>query len=115
MADEDKFDTLDWLRLLFSVAWLAVFVIWPQITFAVSLLFIGGAFIAHNGLIFWLTVVRNEPASSVAPIFGGIITAIGITILPVGESWKFSWIPLVLDWGGIPVFVAGWYSSRQKS
>jgi len=115
MTSKDSFNALDWLRLLATITWLIVFVIWPQITFAITLLIIGSAFIAYNGLIFWLTIVRKEEASSIAPIFGGIFAAIGIAILPISESWKFSWIPLVIDWGGIPFFLSGWYSTRVKS
>ncbi len=115
MADSDTFDFLDWIRLLSTVAWLVVFVIWPQMVFGITLLIIGGVFIAYNATIFWLTVVRKEHASSVAPIFGGVIAAAGIAILPVSESWKWLWIPLVIDWGGIPFFLSGWYSTRIKS
>ena len=115
MKDEHSFDTSDWLRLLAAVGWLIVFVIWPQVTFAVTLIMIGSAFIAYNGLIFWHTVVRKEAASSILPIFGGIVAAAGIAILPASESWKFSWIPLVVDWGGIPLFLYGWISARVKS
>ncbi|HKJ50683.1 MAG TPA: hypothetical protein VKB27_04230 [Gammaproteobacteria bacterium] len=115
IKDEHSFDTLDWLRLIAAVGWLIVFVVWPQITFAVTLILIGSAFIAFNGLIFWLTVVRKEAASSITPVFGGIIAAAGIAILPVNEIWKFSWIPLVIDWGGIPFFLTGWFSRRVKS
>ena len=115
MTGRDSFTALDWLRLLSTVAWLVVFVIWPQITFAVTLLIIGSTFIAFNAIVFWLTVVRKEHASSVAPIFGGVLAAAGIVILPVGESWKWLWIPLVIDWGGLPFFLTGWYSTRVKS
>jgi len=115
MTGKVSFTALDWLRLLSTVAWLVVFVIWPQITFAVTLLIIGSTFIAFNAMIFWLTVVRKEHASSVAPIFGGVLAAAGIAILPVSESWKWLWIPLVIDWGGLPFFLTGWYSAREKS
>ena len=115
MADRDTFDFLDWIRLLSAVAWLAVFVIWPQLVSAITLLIIGGALIAFNAMIFWLTVIQKEHASSIAPIFGGVFAAAGIAILPVSESWKWLWIPLVIDWGGIPIFLNGWYLSRFKS
>ena len=115
MADSDTFGFLDWLRLLSTIAWPVVFVIWPQMVFAITLLIIGGAFITFNAMIFWFTVVRKENASSVAPIFGGIFAAIGIAILPVSESWKWLWVPLAIDWGGLPFFLSGWYSKRMKS
>ena len=92
MTDKDSFTALDWLRLLSTVVWLVVLVIWPQVTFAITLLVIGSAFIAFNAVIFWLTVVRKEHASSVAPIFGGVFAAAGIMILPISESWKWLWM-----------------------
>lgn len=115
MADENYFSTLDWLRFVATVAWLVVFVNWPQITFAVTLLIIGSAFILFNAMIFWVTVIRKERASSVAPIIGGLFAAAGILILPISESWKWLWIPLAIDWGGLPFFLTGWLSTRVKT
>jgi len=114
MGDSDAFGFLDWLRLLSTGVWLVIFVTWPQITLAATLLIIGSAFIAFNAMIFWLTVVRKEQASSVAPILGGVIAAAGIAILPVSESWKWLWVPLVVDWGGLPFLLIGCYSTRLK-
>jgi hypothetical protein len=82
---------------------------WPRLTAAVSLLIVGGGFIAFNAWIFWQTVIRKAHAPAVAPIFGGIIAAAGVAILPVTGIWKWAWIPLLIDWGGLPMFVAAWY------
>jgi len=114
MADKGSFGAPDWLRLLSVVAWLVIFVRWPQITFAVTLLILGGALIAFNAMVFWLTVVRKREASSIAPIFGGVVAAAGIAILPVSDSWMWLWIPLVIDWGGLPHLLTGWYLARVK-
>ena len=113
-AKQDSFGLTDWLRLLSTVAWLIVFVIWPRITLAVTLLIVGGVFIAFNAMIFWATVIRKGQASSVAPIFGGIFAAMGIALLPVDGIWKWAWIPLVIDWGGIPIFLHAWLSGRSN-
>jgi hypothetical protein len=59
---------------------------WPQLIFAIALLVIGGAFIAYNALVFWLTAVRKEDATSVAPIVGGVIAAAGVAALQVAGS-----------------------------
>lgn len=88
---------------------------WPQFIFAVALLLIGGVFIAYNAMIFWLTVVRKEDAPSVAPIIGGVIAAAGIVALPVTASWQWAWVPLLVDWGGLRIFVSHWLSRRAKS
>ena len=106
---------MDWLRLLSAVAWLAIFVIRPQFTFAVTLLIIGGCLIAYNARVFWLTVVRQDYAPSVAPIFGGVIAATGIVALPVPGSWQWAWIPLVIDWGGFRIFLAHWNAKGTQS
>ena len=85
---------------------------WPRLIFAVALLAIGGVFLVYNAMIFWLTVVRKDHAPSVAPIFGGVIAAIGIAVLPVPSSWIWAWFPLVIDWGGFRIFVAHWLSGK---
>ncbi len=86
---------------------------WPQLIFALALLGIGGVFIAFNATIFWLTVVRKEHAPAAAPIVGGLIAAIGIASLPLAGSWKWAWVPLVVDWGGLPLFIFAWYETRS--
>jgi hypothetical protein len=88
---------------------------WPQLIFAVALLLVGGALIAYNAMIFWLTVVRKEDAPSVAPIFGGVIAAAGIVALPVAGSSQWAWVPLLIDWGGFRIFLSHWFSRRTKS
>lgn len=88
---------------------------WAQLVFAVALLLIGGAFIAYNAMIFWLTGVRKEDAPSVAPIVGGVIAAAGVVALPVAGSWQWAWVPLLVDWGGIRIFLSHWISMRAKS
>jgi hypothetical protein len=98
---------VEWLRLLATVAWLGLLVAWPRPTFALTLVAIGGAFIAFNGMVFWETVVRGGEAPSVAPIFGGLLAAAGVAVLPVDGAWKWAWVPLLVDWGGLPMFAAG--------
>ena len=87
---------------------------WPRLIFAAILLIIGGGFIAYNAMIFWLTVVRKELAPSVAPIFGGVIAAAGILVLPVNGSWQWAWVPLVVDWGGFRIFIAHGLNAHSK-
>ena len=108
MADSDAFTIKDWLRLLAVVAWLVIFVFWPGITLGVTFIIIGSVAIAYNAMIFWQTVVCKGHASSMVPIVGGIFAAMGIMFLPITESWKWAWIPLVIDWGGLPSFLAWW-------
>ncbi len=87
----------------------------PQLMFALTLLVIGGACVAFNATIFYVAVVRKErAASSVMPIVGGPIAAVGIALLPFPGSWKWAWVPLVLDWGGLPIFLSAWYEKRTR-
>jgi hypothetical protein len=109
---ESGFTRNDWLRLLIVVGWLIVFVYWPRLVFAITLLGIGATFIAYNAMIFWIEIVRRDHASSVVPIFGGILAGIGIAILPVVGSWKWAWIPLLFDWGGLGMLYAIWKERR---
>lgn len=110
----DDFSRTDWLRLIFVITWLVIFVNWPQTTFAITLLVVGSTFIVFNLTVFWFTVVRKEPASSIAPVFGGLFAAVGIALLPVAESWKWAWIPFVVDWGGLPLLLATRYRKHPQ-
>ncbi len=112
---DNGFSRNDWLRLIFGIAWLVVFVFWPQLVFAITLLGIGAVFIAYNARVFWIEVVRKERGPSVAPIFGGILAGIGIAILPIAGSWKWAWIPLLTDWGGLGMLYAVWKERRARS
>ena len=114
MSDDDRFGKKDRLRLIAVIAWFLVFVKWPQMVFAVTLMIGGGVMIAFNAMVLWLTVVRKRGAPSVAPIFGGVIAAIGVGILPAAGSWKWAWIPLVIDWGGLPMFLYHGIIERLK-
>jgi hypothetical protein len=105
---------MEWFRLVAVIAWLGIFVIWPQPTAAFTLLLGGGVFIAFNAMIFWQTVVQKEHAPAVAPIFGGILGAIGVALLPFPETYKWAWVPLVIDWGGLPLLVVGLYQRWSK-
>lgn len=107
------FTRKDWLRLVLVVAWLFVFVYQPRLVSAITLLGIGTAFISYNAMIFWSEVIRKDHASSVIPIFGGILAGIGIALLPVAGIWKWAWIPLLVDWGGVGMIYSVWKERRS--
>ncbi len=113
MADE-RFSRSDWVRLISGIAWLAIFVSWPRLTFAVTLLIIGGGMIAFNAMVFWLAVVRGGDAPSVAPVFGGVIAATGVAVLPFAGSWQWAWVPLIVDWGGLPRYSATLFNKLRR-
>ena len=113
-ADSNGFTVKDWLRLIVTVVWLIIFVIWPGITLGITFIIIGAVAIAYNAMIFWSTVVNKGDAPSIAPLIGGLFAAMGIMLLPIAESWKWAWIPLVIDWGGLPFFLA-WCLGYNRS
>lgn len=86
---------------------------WVQLLFATSLMVVGGVFIAFNAMILWLTVIRRREAPSAAPIVGGLIASAGVISLPVASSWHWAWVPLLLDWGGLPAFIYYWVLGRR--
>jgi hypothetical protein len=113
MADEG-FSRSDWLRLILTITWLIVFILWPRLTFSFTLLAVGGTVIAYNAMIFWFTVVHRNHAPSVAPIVGGIIAAAGVVLLPLSGGWKWAWVPLIIDWGGLPTFLVALFKELPR-
>ena len=101
MTDNNRFNATDWLRLLATVAWLCIFVVWPRLTLGITFILIGGVIIAYNAMIFWATVISRGGGPSPAPLLGGLFAAMGILFLPIENAWHWAWIPLVIDWGGI--------------
>ena len=64
-------------------------------------------------MIFWETVVLKGHTSSVVPFFGGIFATAGIIFFPITDAWKWIWIPLVIDWGGLPMILA-WLAGYNR-
>lgn len=74
-----------------------------------------------NWVVFINNYVRKKQWSSALTLIGGASGSIGIVILPVSGAWQYWWLPLVLDWGSIPVILDAiilrvWrrYRKRQK-
>jgi hypothetical protein len=88
MNDEERFGIKDWLRPVATIAWLIVFISWPRVTGSVTLLASGVTLMVYNATIFRARIVNNDDAPAVAPVFGGILAAAGIAILPVEGIWK---------------------------
>lgn len=107
MTDTEAFGVKDGIRLVAGIAWLAALAYQPRITLAVTCLLIGGAFMVFNAMVFAQSVFGNGEGPSVAPIFGGLIAAAGVALLPIEGAWHWFWIPLMLDWGGLPMFLFG--------
>lgn len=70
-----------------------------------ALLLFAGYAIVMNWAVFTNNYILKKKWSSAVPLVGGATGAIGLICLPLEGLWKFAWIPLVLDWGSIPVIV----------
>jgi hypothetical protein len=115
MSDQDSFTARDWLRLLATIAWLCIFVVWPRLTLGITFILVGGLFIAYNAMIFWETVIRRGGAPSPAPLVGGLCAAMGIFFLPIDNAWLWALIPLGIDYGGILPMLASVITAMKKS
>ncbi len=67
------------------------------------LVFVGIA--GSNARLAFASLVLKKRSPSWIPIVGGVIGAIGVAVLPVENSWRFLWIPFLLDWGSLPGIV----------
>ncbi|MBC2592657.1 hypothetical protein H5P28_00125 [Ruficoccus amylovorans] len=72
---------------------------------AVLLLF-GGYIAVMNWAVFVNNHVLKKQWASAIPFIGGFVLTMGIVLLPITGSWKYAWIPLLLDWGSVPVVIA---------
>jgi len=63
-----------------------------------------GAFVALGN---WLTLIKmviTEGSSSFIPILGGSLAFLGLLIIPVPGRFPWLWVPLVADWGCVPMW-----------
>lgn len=66
---------------------------------------LGIFFIAGNAWIFWIGWVKKKKSPSVTPFLGEVFTMIAFYIIPGNRYQYLSWIPLILDWGCIPMII----------
>lgn len=62
-------------------------------------------FIVTNGRIFWNNMIAKEKWISEAPLIGGLLGGIAILLIVGRKYWFLALIPMVLDWGCIPLIV----------
>jgi hypothetical protein len=58
-----------------------------------------------NWVVFVKNYILKKKWTSAIPLLGGLSGAIGIAILPVAGSAQYLWIPLIADWGCLPVII----------
>lgn len=77
------------------------------ILWVISLLLIAVSiyFIFMNGMVFFNNYILKKKWVSAIPFIGGISGAIGLSLLPIYNVWRYAWIPAVIDWGFIPLLL----------
>ena len=68
------------------------------------MLFIGTLIILGN----WITLARtifNRGGVSFIPILGGALCFLGLLTVPLEGRFPWLWVPLVSDWGCVPMFL----------
>lgn len=89
----------------------------PQLIFSLILIIIGGFMVGLNMWIFIETIVLKNQWISPVPVVGGLFMCAGIILYPIEGSSKYSWIPILIDWGGLPAFVTAYFQgvfSRKR-
>ena len=71
--------------------------------FSIILLLFSLYMIGMNWAVFVNNHILKKKWASAVPFVGGIAGSLGLLLLPVSENWKYAWIPLLVDWGSIPV------------
>ena len=68
-----------------------------------------------NWAVFFNNYIFKKKWTSAVPLIGGIAGALGCVILPTEGSWRFFWIPLLIDWGSLPVILVSLVTSKRKN
>jgi hypothetical protein len=45
---------------------------------------------------------------------GGLFAAAGVALLPIDGVWKWAWVPLLIDWGGLPLLFFALFRQLRK-
>jgi hypothetical protein len=72
---------------------------------SLALLIIGLFVSVMNWVIFVQNYILKKKLTSAIPLLGGLSGAIGIACLPIAGSSQYLWIPLIADWGCLPVII----------
>jgi len=80
------------------------------------LLIIVGAYVSiMNWAVFVNNHILKRQWTSAVPFVGGVCAGIGMLLLPIPNVWKLAWLPLLLDWGSLPVIVAAVLESKKRN
>lgn len=80
----------------------------------VILLVFSGYMIVMNWAVFVNNHVVKKKWTSAIPFVGGIAGMLGMICIPVNGLWKYCWLPILIDWGSVPVVVVALISRMRK-
>lgn len=81
----------------------------------VILLVFSGYMIVMNWAVFVNNHVIKKKWTSAIPFVGGIAGTLGLICIPVSGLWRFCWLPILIDWGSVPVVVVALISKIRRS
>lgn len=67
-----------------------------------------------NWAVFVNNYILKKKWTSAVPLLGGVAGVLGVLLLPIAGSWRFAWIPLIADWGSLPVIVVSLICARRQ-
>ncbi len=86
-----------------------------------ALLLVSAWVCALNASVLWIYYVRKRKAPSSIPLVGGVSGAVGLWLLPISAAHRWWWVPLVFDWGSLPLFmmvayciIIRWHQGRTR-
>ena len=65
----------------------------------------GSYVITMNWLVFVNNHVLHKKWTSAIPVIGGLSLGLAVLLIPLHRTWLFCWLPLLLDWGAIPIIL----------
>jgi hypothetical protein len=61
------------------------------------------AFCIVGNVVVLIRYLLKRKRSSIVPLIGGLAGMLGMLIIPIRGSGKWFWLPLVLDYGAVPM------------
>jgi len=63
-----------------------------------------GAFVAIGNWTTLIRVIITKGSTSFIPLIGGCLAVFGLLVIPLPGRLPWVWIPLLADWGCVPMF-----------
>jgi hypothetical protein len=71
--------------------------------------------VALNAVVFLKGLVRRTSTPSPIPLLGGCAGVFALLTLPVSLIHPYWFVPLIVDWGGLPciVYAIAWHLAKK--